>query len=1040
MISRIVDFALNQRLLVLLAALTIAGLGVQSARTLPVDAFPDVSPVLVQILTESPGLAPEEVEQLVTYPVEVSMNGLPGVTRIQSISMFGLSAVNVYFADDVDIYFARQIVFERLQSAREDIPEGMGDPDLGPITTGLGQVYQYLVTGDGISPDSLRTLQDWIAKFQLRTVPGVTEVLSFGGNVKQFQVRLDPGRLIQYGVTISDVVDALERNNENAGGSYLVRGAEEFLVRALGFVNTLDDISNVIVVERENSPVYVRNLGEVSFGAQIRRGAVTVNGEGEQVAGIVLKRIFENTSSVIDAVREKVSAINEVMPAGVRVAPFYDQADLVDRAIETVRSALLEGGLLIILVLFAFLGNVRSALIVTTMLPASALLAFIIMKVTGLSANLMSLGGLAIGIGMMVDGGVVMVENIYRQLAEHQGGGIPRATLIRRAAHEVARPVVFAIVIIIVVFLPLFTLEGVEGKLFKPLAFTITYAMIGSLVFSLTLVPVLCSIGLKAGREEDTWIVRVIRRRYQPALYWALAHRRTVVTSAVAALVGSLMLVPFLGTEFVPELEEGSILIRTTLAPSAGLDEAISTATRLERVIGEYPEVVDAVSKIGRAEIGGDPEPVNNVETTITLRPLDEWEGGRSKSDLIDDLRDRLGEFPVIALNFSQPIATRVDELLSGVRAQLAIKLFGEDLQVLADRAVEIQQVVASVPGARDVQTEQTEGQPYVVVRVDRTAVARLGVNVEDVQGIIRGAIGGTVAGQVFEGQRRFEIFVRYQPQFRATPEDIRRALVPTPSGARVPLGQLATVEEVIGPKRISREANQRRIVVQANVEGRDMGGFVAEAQAAIAARVQLPAGYFITWSGQFENQQRAMARLAIIVPITIGLIFVLLFSSFNSARQALLIVLNIPFALIGGIVALFITRQYLSVPASVGFIALFGVAVLNGVVLVSYINQLRREGQASDEAVTNGSLLRLRPVLMTALVASLGLVPLLLSSGAGSEVQRPLATVVVGGLVTSTLLTLLVLPVLYRSFEPTRAEFTGEHETTTGDPAPQEG
>jgi cobalt-zinc-cadmium resistance protein CzcA len=1023
MISRIVDFALNQRLLVIVGAFALVVLGYRAVRTLPVDAFPDVSPVLVQIFTEAPGMAPQEVEQLVTYPIEVSMNGLPGVTRIQSVSQFGLSVVSVYFEDGVDIYFARQLVFERLQSAREEIPSGLGDPELGPITTGLGQVYQYLVTGDGVPLDSLRTIQDWIVKLQLRTVPGVTDALSFGGEVKQYQVRLDPVRLLQYGVTVPEVVDALERNNANAGGGYIVRGAEEYLVRGIGLARGLEDIGNIVVTERENAPVYVRNLGEVVFGPQTRRGAVTVNGRGERVAGIVLKRIFENTSAVILAVREKVEAVNGALPEGVRVVPFYDQADLIARAIETVRSALLEGGALIIAVLFLFLGNVRSALIVATMLPASALLAFVLMRVTGLSANLMSLGGLAIGIGMMLDGGVVMVENIYRHLSEG-GEATPRATLIRRAAHEVARPVFVAIVIIIVVFLPLFSLEGVEGKLFKPLAFTITYAMLGSLVFSLTLVPTLCSLGLKKGREKDTWIVRVMRERYEPILRWALRRRRTVVAGAVGGLVLSLALVPSLGTEFVPALEEGSILYRATLAPSAGLDEAIATSTKLERIALQFPEVVDVVSKIGRAELGGDPEPVNNIEATVTLRPPEEWASGRSKAELVDAMRERLGKMPGVALNFSQPIATRVDELLSGVRAQLAIKLFGDDLDTLAARAARIQEVVSTIPGARDVQSEQVLGQPQLLIRIDRVAVARLGVNVEDVQNIIRGAIGGAMAGQVFEGQRRFEILVRYDASYRSTAEDIRRALVVTPSGARVPVGQVAEIREIIGPKQISREGNQRRVVVQANVEGRDMGGFVAEARAAVEARVPLPPGYFVTWGGQFENQQRAMARLAIIVPITIGLIFLLLFSTFNSLRQATLIIMNVPFALIGGILALFFTGQYLSVPASVGFITLFGVAVLNGVVLVSYINQLCAEGIDLDEAVIRGSLLRLRPVLMTALVASLGLVPLLLSTGAGSEIQRPLATVVVAGLVTSTLLTLLVLPTLYGVFERRRVEF----------------
>lgn len=1023
MIDRLVEWALKQRLLVLLGALGIMGGGYLALQGLAVDAFPDVSPVLVQVTTESPGLAPPEVEALVTYPVEVAMNGLPGVTRIQSISAFGLSQVNVYFRDGVDIYFARQLVFERVQAARDAIPAGLGSPALGPVTTGLGQVYQYLVVGEDISTDSLRTLQDWVIKPQLRTVPGVTEVLSFGGHVKQFQVQLDPHRLVQYGVTVEEVIGALERNNANAGGGYIVRAPEEYLVRGLGFVTTLADIENVIVAERENTPVYVRNVAQVAFGAEVRRGAVTVNGDAEFVAGIVLKRIFENTSSVIDGVRAKVEAVNRGLPSGVKVVPFYDQADLVKRAVSTVRDALLEGGALILLVLLLFLGNLRSALIVGTMLPACTLLAFILMRVTGLSANLMSLGGLAIGIGMMVDGGVVMVENVYRLLSDPGHENVPRITLVRRAALEVARPVSFAIAIIIIVFLPLFTLEGVEGKMFSPLAYTITFAMLGSLLLSLTLIPVLCSLGLKAGAEEETWLLRQIRRRYEPLLDWALAHRRRVIGGAVGALLLSLTMVPFLGTEFVPALEEGSILYRATLAPSAGLDEAIRVAGQLERVAKTFPEVIDVVSKIGRAELGGDPEPVNNVEATVTLQPSADWSSDRTKDQLVDAMREKMAVIPGIALNFSQPIATRVDELLSGVRAQLAIKIFGDNLDSLAAIGTEVQRVVSDIRGAQDVQTEQLLGQPQLLVRVDRRAVARLGLNVDDVLSVVRLAIGGGEAGMVFEGQRRFDIWVRYGASYRATPDDIARVLIPTPTGGRVPLSQLAAIELVEGPKQISREANQRRIVVQANVDGRDLGGFVADAQAAVAREVGLPAGYFITWGGQFENQQRAMARLALIVPVTIGLIFLLLFSSFGSLKQAGLIILNVPFALIGGIVALVVTRQYLSVPASVGFIALFGVAVLNGVVLVSYINQLRAEGLSVTEAVRRGTLLRLRPVLMTALVASLGLVPLLLARGAGSEIQRPLASVVVGGLVTSTLLTLLLLPVLYRYFEPETAE-----------------
>lgn len=1039
MIDRILEFSLRNRLLIVLFAVGILGAGTLALARLPIDAFPDVSPVLVQVITESPGLAPEEVEKLITYPVEVAMNGLPGVDHTKSISAFGISQISVYFKDDVDIYFARQLALERLQQAREEIPPGLGEPVLGPITTGLGQVYQYVVRGPANNPTDLRTIQDWIVKYNLRTVPGVTEVLSFGGEVKQYQVQVDPRALLQYGVTLGDVREAIQANNRNVGGGYIVRGPEEYIVRGIGLAENLTDLENIIVAERTGTPVYVRNVAAVAIGPEVRRGAVTMNGQGEVTAGIVLKRIYENTEQVIEAVKAKVAEVNRALPTGVSVVPFYDQADLIERAVSTVREALLEGVVLIVIILFLFLGNVRSALIVTAMLPLSLLLAFMLMKYFDFSANLMSLGGLAIGIGMMVDGGVVMVENIYRHLSEHrhtpaaesasghvghEGHRESPMHLILRSAKEVGRPIVFAIGIIIIVFLPLFTLEGVEGKMFKPMAFAISFGMLGSLVFSLTVVPVLCSFFLKGGKEEDTWIMRKIKRPYLPVLRWSLDNRKKMLFGAVGALALSLALVPFLGTEFVPQLEEGSIMYRVTLAPSAGLTETIRASTEIERLARSFPEVEDAVSKIGRAEAGGDPEPVNNVETLVTLKPIDEWTTGRDKAELVEAMEQKFAQFPGAAFNFSQPIAFRVDELLSGVKAQLAIQLFGDDLDQLVRSAQEIQRVVSTIPGAADVQSEQVTGQPQLQIAVDRSAIARYGINVEDVQEAIEVAIGGEAAGQVFEGIRRFDINVRLQEPYRRDLESIANLLVPAPGGARVPLSQVASIRTVVGPKQISHDNGQRRVVIQLNVRGRDMGGFVAEAQRKIADQVDLPAGYFVTWGGQFENQQRAMRRLMVIVPITIGLIYLLLFSSFGSLKQAALIILNVPFALIGGIFGLLISRQYLSVPASVGFIALFGVAVLNGVVMVSYINSLRQEGKSVRDAVYEGTILRLRPVLMTATVAILGLLPLLFSSGAGSEVQRPLAAVVVGGLLTSTALTLLLLPTLYGWFEGAKVEY----------------
>lgn len=1034
MIDRIISFSLHNRLVIVLMMLGIIGGGYVALRGLPIDAFPDVSPVLVQISTESPGLAPEEVERLITYPVEVAMNGLPGVEQVKSISAFGISQVSVYFRDDVDIYFARQLALERLTAAREQIPPGLGDPALGAITTGLGQVYQYILRSEGRSTLDLRSDQDWIVKYNLRGVPGVTDVLSFGGDVKEYQVRIDPRALLQHRLTLSEVRRAVSANNRNVGGGYITRGPEELLIRGVGLVEDLTDLGNIIVAQRGGSPVYLRDLGELALGPEVRRGAVTSDGKGEVVTGIVLKRIYENTSDVIRAVKAKVELINQALPKGTRIEPYYDQSELVERAVSTVRDALLEGAVLIVVILFLFLGNVRSALIVASMLPLSLLLAFALMRYAGISANLMSLGGLAIAIGMMVDGGVVMVENIYRHLSEEsahptawsgagmsgtEGARESKRHQILRAAREVGRPVVFAIAIIILVFLPLFTLEGVEGKMFRPMAFSIAFAMLASMILSLTVIPVLSAFFLKGGSEEDTWIMRILKRPYLPMLGWALDNRKRLLSGAVAALGLSLAAVPFIGTEFVPALEEGSILYRATLAPSAGLDEGIRTASTLETLAKAFPEVDKVVSKIGRAEAGGDPEPVNNIEAIVTLRPESEWKSGRSKADLVEAMEVSFAKLPGVAMNFTQPIANRVDELLSGVKAQLAIQLFGDDLDRLVNTAQAIERTVKGVPGAADVQTEQVTGQPQVQIRIDRGAIARHGINVDDVQEALELAVGGENVGQVFEGVRRFDITVRLKEEFRLDVEAISNLLVPGPTGeAQIPLRQLADIRTVTGPKQISHQDGQRRIVIQLNVRGRDMGGFVAEAQQRIASGVNLPTGYFLTWGGQFENQQRAMKRLAIIVPITIGLIYLLLFASFGSLRQAALIILNVPFALIGGIGGLIVSRQYVSVPASVGFIALFGVAVLNGVVLVSYINSLRADGLGVRDAVYRGTVLRFRPVLMTATVAILGLLPLLFSSGAGSEVQRPLAAVVVGGLLTSTVLTLLLLPALYGWFE----------------------
>lgn len=1028
MINGIIQGALKQRFLILVCGLGLVLFGIYSTLRLNIEAFPDVTNVQVQINTAVPGLAAVEVEKLVTFPIESVMNGLPDVTQVRSISKTGISVVTVVFKDGVDTYFARQLALERLQIAKGRIPEGLGDPEIGPITTGLGQIYKYTLVGEAKSAMELRTINDWFVKFQLRTVPGVTDVLSFGGEVRQYQVRVNPNKLLEYKLTLGDIEEAIRANNRNAGGWYIEGEQEQLVVRGEGLIRGsregLADIENIVLKAEHGTPVYIEDVAEVQYGGEIRQGAVTMDGKGEVVMGIVLQLKGANTKQVIERVRDKVAALQPSLPEGVRIVPVYDQADLVEKAVGTVRKALTEAAVLIVIVLFVFLWNIRAALVVVASIPLSMLIAFVMMRWYGLSANLQSLGGLAIGIGMMVDGSVVMIENILRHLAEPNTRGESLAHRVREAAQEVGQPVFFAVLIIIVVFLPLFTLQGVEGKLFSPMAFTIAFAMFGSLVVALTIVPVLAAITLRGKfREKDNFLMWFLKLIYRPILGWALRHRWLVTGIAGVALSGSLATVPFLGTEFVPELDEGTMSIRVTMNPSISLNESSRIANFLEAKLMKYPEVTYAFSQIGRAELGGDPEPIANNEINVGLKPQAEWTTAHSRPELVRFLSEDLGQYPGILLNFSQPIATRVDELLSGVKAQIAIKLFGEDLEVLEKKGREIEAIVNATRGAADVQMEQISGEAQLVVRADRDALARYGLNAAQVMDVVSTAVGGKAVTEVLEGQKRFDVYLRMAQPYRNDAETIGNLWVSNREGVHVALSQVADIRLIQGPPTVSREDAQRRIVIQCNVRGRDMGGFVAEAQKAVRERVRLPAGYFVTWGGQFENQQRAQKTLMVVVPVCLGLIFFLLYMSFNSVKNALLIIFNVPFALVGGIFALAFSGQYLSVPSSVGFIALFGVAVLNGVVMVSCFNQLVRQGMSLDEAVTAGALLRLRPVLMTATVASLGLIPLLLSSGIGSEVQRPLATVVVGGLVSSTLLTLLVLPALYRWFAPTRVQ-----------------
>lgn len=1019
MIDAIIQGALKQRFLVILGALGLLAFGIWSTLRLNLAAFPDVTNIQVQVNTQAPGLAAVEVERLITFPVESVMSGLPGVEQVRSVSKTGLSVVTVVFDDSTDTYFARQLVLERLQVAKERIPNGLGAPELGPLTTGLGQVYKYILASPTLDTMELRAINDWQVKFQLRTVPGVTDVLSFGGQVRQYQVNVDPNRLIAYDLTIEDVRRALKANNANSGGWYIEGKETQLSVRGEGLVQGgragLTDIEDVVLKTVDGTPVYVRDVANVEYGSEIRQGAVSMDGRGEVVMGVVLQLKGADTNSVIQNIRKKMDAIQATLPEGVKIVPVYDQADLIQKAVGTVRKALEEAAVLIVVVLFLFLWNVRSALVVLVSIPLSMLVAVIMMRFAGLSANLQSLGGLAIGIGMMVDGSLVMVENIIRHLAEPHERNRPLTFRVAQAAREVGNPVFFAVLIIIVVFLPLFTLQGVEGKLFSPMAFVIAFAMLGSLFVALTIVPVLASIVLRGKfTEEDPFLIRGLKRVYRPVLAFALRRRTVVVAIAVAGLIGAGALVPRLGTEFVPELDEGTLSIRVTMNPSISLEESLRIGQRLECKLRAYPEVTYAASQIGRPELGGDPESVNNNEIWVGLKPQDEWTTFKSREDLIRKINEDLSEYPGVAISMSQPIAGRVDELLSGVKAQIAIKLFGEDFKVLEEKGRQIQDAVQATQGATDVQMEQISGEAQLVIRAKRDELARYGLNVADVMDVVSTAIGGEAVTDVLDGQRRFSVYLRVAPEFRSDPDAIGNLWVANKDGVRVPLSRVASIGLVEGPPLVSREDAQRRVVIQTNVSGRDMGSFVADAQRAVAEKVKLPPGYSVTWGGQFENQQRAQRTLMIVVPLCLGLIFLLLYLSFGSVADAFLIILNVPFALIGGIFALWISSQFLSVPSSVGFIALFGVAVLNGVVMVSYFNDLLKKGKSVVDAVTEGAMLRLRPVLMTATVASLGLIPLLLASGIGSEVQKPLATVVVGGLVTSTLLTLVVLPALY--------------------------
>ncbi|MEE2762406.1 MAG: CusA/CzcA family heavy metal efflux RND transporter [Pseudomonadota bacterium] len=1061
MFKRVVDWAVQNRLVVVIAlAVRITTAAFQIPKQ-NLYAFPDVTNVQVAVNTEAPGLAAEEVEQLITYPIEAVMYALPDVEEVRSISKTGLSGVTVVFKEGTDIYFARQLVFERLQAARELIPDGVGVPEMGPNTSGLGQVYQYLLIADpdsGYDAMELRSLHDWLVKLLLIPAEGVTEILSFGGEVRQYQVNLNPARMLSYDLSQNDVMDALENTNSNVGGWYMGRGQEQLVIRGMGWLGNgeqgLEQIRQVPVKTSDGITVTVSDVAQVALGTEIRQGAVTMTRKdedgqveqlGEVVSGIVLKRMGANTKATIDGIEARIDRINQALPSGVRFEPYYNQADLVTKAVETVTNALLLAFVFIAIVLALFLMNLRATTLVLLSIPISIGIALMIMAWFGLSANLMSLGGIAVAIGMLVDGSVVMVENMFKHLthpdaehdarrdelvkndpdplgASHDDHGI--ALRLQEAGREVARPIFFATAIILVVFMPLFSFEGVEAKLFQPMAISIMLAIVSAVIVALVVVPALASFMFRKGiRERESFILKPLEKLYRKGLDWSLKHTRSVVGAAAVLVVLAALVVPRLGTEFVPELEEGTINLRVTLAPSSSLDTALEVAPKLEAMLMEFPEVTYALSRAGRAEIGGDPEPVNNIEIYIGLKPTAEWTSASNRYELQALIEEKLEQHPGLLFNFSQPIATRVDELLSGVRAQLAIKLFGPDLDVLAEKGQQIEAAVRTVQGTRDVAMEQIAGEAQLVVQPDRQALSRYGLAVSDVMSVVRDGLGGAAAGQIINGNERYDIYVRLAKRFREDRDAIADFRLQAPSGAWVRLGDVADVSIESGPPQVRRDDVQRRVVIQSNVQGRDMGSVVADIQDTIATEVNLPPGYSVDIGGQFENQQRAQKRLTIVVPVSLGLIALLLYFAFSSVGQALLILVNVPLAVIGGVFSLWISGQYLSVPSSVGFITLFGVAVLNGVVMVESINQRIQDGLNVDTAVFEGAVSRLRPVLMTAITSALGLIPMLLSTGVGAEIQKPLASVIVGGLVTATFLTLFVLPALFTRFSRSKLD-----------------
>lgn len=1022
MLDRLLHFSLTQRFLVLVGTALLVGFGFTSWRQLNLDAVPDITTNQVQIFTETGGMGPEEIERLVTFPIETSMGGIPGTTEVRSLTQFGLSIVTVTFRDDVDIYFARNLVSERLNSVKEALPTGVGAPVLGPVSTGLGEIYMYDLDSDTRSMMELRSLQDWVVAPQLKTVAGVAEVNSMDASEKQYQVVIRPNDLLARGLAVDEVVNALQSNNQNAGGGVIERNGERVLIRSVGMVTTVDDIEQIVVKAEEGTPVLLRDVADVRFGTPFLTGISTKDGKPSLIVVVMMLK-GANGRDVANAVDARVQEIKSQLPPDVTLTTTYDRSQLVNQVLGTVAKSLIEGAALVIVVLVLLLGNIRGAVVVALAIPLAMLCAIIGMNQFGISGNLMSLG--AIDFGLIVDGAVVMVENAVRRLSEARhlkGLRLTRKEVrhsVWESAREVAKPTALAVTIITVVYLPILALEGTEGKMFKPMAFTVVFALLGALVLTMTLIPVLASLFLSGDtREAKNPVMGFFSRVYAPALGFALRRRVAVVVGAVGLLVVGGTVFAGLGSEFVPQLNEGSVIVQPTRLRHVDATETLKLVTAFERKMLEIPEVATVFSRSGTPDVATDPMPLSLTDSFVMFKPHSEWRKGMTREKLFAEIQAKANEVPGQNYTYTQPIQMRFSELVAGVKADVGIKVFGEDLRELKVKADEIAEIVRQIPGAEDVEVEQVDEVPVLQFDIDRAAIARLGVSVDDIQSVVRIALGGEPIGQIVEGDRRFALTVRFPDAIRNDPELIREIAIETPNGGMVPLSSVAHIDDAPAPAQISREMGKRRVVVQLNVRGTDLGSFVAQAQAAIKERVSLKEGYYLTWGGQFENLQQATQRLTFVVPLALALIFVLLFSTFGSLRQSVLIFTGVPLAITGGILALALRGLPFSITAGVGFIALSGVAVMNGVVMVSAINRLRLGGRKVADAVREGASERLRPVLMTALVAALGFVPMALNTGIGAEVQRPLATVVIGGILSATLLTLVVLPALYVMFE----------------------